>query len=113
MTEPGADAAAGGPHRGPDWSFSFSDGDGDSGAVPTAPGAIVDEFEFAKATLQHELSGVARSSLHLQSLLRRAHRDGMAADELAVYSGLSIETVAAVLDGAPLLDRLFRESPSQ
>jgi len=97
------------------WSFSFVESDEPDATQPAAtqppaahpPAAIADELEFAKSTLQHELAGVARTSLHLQSLLRRAHRDGITADEIAVHAGLSIETVRAVLAGAPLVDQLF------
>ena len=93
------------PGRDPDWSFSFGDGDERAGLQP--PVATVDGLEFAKNTLQHEIAGVMRTSLHLQSLLRRAYRDGMTVDALAVHAGLSRESVEAVLAGASLVDQLF------
>ena len=98
-------ASAAGAGREPDWAFSF--GEGERAAVPPPPRAVVDEIEFAKSTLHHQLAGVARTSLHLQSLLRRAHRDGLSTSELAVHAGLGIEGVEAVLGGASLIDHIL------
>ena len=98
-------ASAVGAGREPDWAFSF--GEGERAAVPPPPRAVVDEIEFAKSTLHHELAGVARTSLHLQSLLRRAHREGLSTSELAVHAGLGVESVEAVLGGASLIDHIL------
>jgi hypothetical protein len=88
-----------------DWSFEFADGETSPPAAP--PASIVDSLEFAKATLQHELSGVHRTALHLQSQLRSGHAAGLTVDELAVHAGLARETVEAVIAGTPLVDLLF------
>jgi hypothetical protein len=88
-----------------DWSFEFAEGE--HGGVPVTPADTVDALEFAKATLQHDLSGLHRTALHLQSLLRRGHGEGLTVDELAVHAGLARETVEAVIAGSPLVDLMF------
>jgi len=88
----------------PDWFFSFA-GDGAREFAP--PGGVVDALEFAKATLAHEMAGIRRTCLHQQSLMRRAHAEGMPTADIAVFSGFSQSVVAQVLDGRALDELLL------
>ena len=95
-----------GGERAPDWSFAFEE-NGDRGGAVGPPPAVVGELELAKASLQRRLDAAIADARVLQSLVCRAGRDGLSVDEIAVHSGLGLETVAAVLAGASLLDAMF------
>jgi hypothetical protein len=94
-----------GGHR-PDWEFSFVDAVAVPAALETL-GPHARELSFVRATLAGDISALTRTCLHGQSLLRKYASEGVPDDELAVYSGLSIEHVRRVIAGEPMLETLF------
>lgn len=90
----------------PDWEFSFVDTDGRL-PVPDPPGPHAYELSSIRSALAGDITALTRTCNDGQSVLRRYASEGVSADELAVYSGLSIEHIRLVIEGRSLLEVLF------
>jgi len=92
--------------RRPDWEFSFVDADGGL-PLPDPPGPHATELSSIRSALSGDLFALTQTCVHGQSVLRRYASEGVSDDELAVYSGLSIEHVRLVINGQSMLKAIF------
>ena len=89
--------------RRPDWQFSFVDTDGRS-PLADPPGPHATELSSVRSALSSDLAALTQTCKHGQAVLRKYASEGVSHDELAVYSGLSIEHVRMVIDGQSMLE---------
>jgi hypothetical protein len=89
--------------RRPDWEFSFVDAHGRP-PFSDSPGPHATELSSFRSALSGDLAALTQTCKHGQAVIRKYASEGVSDDELAVYSGLSIEHVRLVIDGQSMLE---------